>query len=68
MIKDGCMFSGGNLIADINQSGILSPHLGLLGITVVRMEVPITPKLNFCFRVIQNFKMQNKNFVSLACQ
>lgn len=62
------MFSGGNLLVDINLSGVLFPHLGLLGVTVMQMEVPITPKLNCCFRVIRNFKMQNKNFVSLARQ
>lgn len=59
MSKDCCMFPGGNLIVAIIESGVLSPHLGLLGITVVQMEVCITPKLNCCFTVIQNFKMQN---------
>lgn len=68
MIKGGCVFSGGNLTVDVNESGVLSPHLGLLAITVMRMEVPITPKLDCCFRVSQNFKMQNKKIVSLARQ
>lgn len=68
MSKDCCMFSGGNLIVAINESGVLSPYLWLLGNTVVQVEIHITPKLSCCFRVSQNFKIQNKKIVSLASQ
>lgn len=68
MSKNCCMFSCGNLLVDINESEVLSPHLGLLGITVVQMEVPITHKLHGSFREIQNFQIKNKKFVSLAHQ
>lgn len=68
MSENCCMFSGENLIATINESGILSPYLWLLGNTVVQMEIHITPKLNCCFRVSQNIKIQKKKIVSLASQ
>lgn len=68
MIRGGCLFSGRNLTVDINASGVLSPHLGLLAITVMQAEIPITPKLNCRFRVSQNSKMQDKKIVSLAHQ
>lgn len=65
-MSKGCsMFLHGNLVLDINESGVLSPYLGLLGITVVQMEVPITPKFNCCFRIIPNFEMQNNFFFLL---
>lgn len=67
MSKDCSMFSHGNLVLDINESGVLSPYLGLLGITVVQMEVPVTPKFICCFRILQNFKMHNKKKNCFSC-
>lgn len=45
----------GNLINDLTESLVLSPHLGLLGVALVQMAVPSTHKLHCCLKVIQHF-------------
>lgn len=63
MSKHCCMSPPGNLIADLTESQVLPPHLGLLGVALVQMAVPSTHKLHCCLKVIQHFLTKHASLV-----